>query len=79
MTFLTLEAQEVLTKGVYRLPHVSTRVASLCHTLRELLALRPRETAWPNPSVSATVYAQGAEGLHLRMSIRMWHLMTLLS
>ena len=34
-----LKAQEVTTKGVYRLPHaVSTTVASLCQTLCELLA-----------------------------------------
>ena len=32
-----LKAQEVTTKGMYRLPHLSTAVASPCQSLRELL------------------------------------------
>ena len=46
---------------------LSTRVASPCQTLHELLAWRPRVNAysWPNPSISSTAYAQCTEGLRL--------------
>ena len=41
LALCNLKAQEVTTKGVYRLPHAIHCCASPCQTLHELLAWRP--------------------------------------